>query len=70
MPSTVIANMEYDPGAATLRVVFVSGTVYVYKDVPEAVFLAMKTSGAKGVYLNKHIKGKYRYEKIGPGDKY
>jgi len=64
MPSTVIAHMQYDPAAATLRVEFVSGLIYVYKEVPEAVFLAMKTSGAKGVYLNRHIKGKYLYERI------
>ena len=66
MPSTVIADMQYDPAAGTLRVVFVSGTVYIYKNVPEEVFLAMKTSGAKGVYLNRHIKGKYSYEKLEP----
>jgi hypothetical protein len=64
MPSTVIANMQYDPASATLRVEFVSGLVYLYKEVPEAVFLAMKTSGAKGIYLNRHIKGRYRYERI------
>jgi len=38
--------------------------VYDYKDVPEAVYLAMKSSGSKGIYLNKHIKGHYDFEKV------
>jgi hypothetical protein len=64
MPSSVIAYMHYDKDSSTLRVGFVSGMVYDYKEVPEKVYLAMKTSGSKGTYLNKHIKGKYEFEKI------
>lgn len=56
--------MNYNAEAATLRVTFVSGMVYEYKDVPEEVYVAMKTSGAKGIYLNQHIKGRYAFEKI------
>ncbi|MDB5130519.1 MAG: ATPase protein [Mucilaginibacter sp.] len=64
MPSTVVASMKYDPGKATLRVVFVSGMIYDYKNVPEEEYIRMKTSGSKGIYLNKHIKGKYEFEKV------
>ena len=64
MPSTVIANMRYDDKLHVLRVEFVSGLIYEYKEVPEQVYHEMKTSGAKGIYLNKNIKGKYRFEKI------
>jgi len=56
--------MHYDQETATLRVIFVSGMVYDYKNVPEEVYQAMKTSGSKGTYLNKHIKGHYAYEKV------
>ena len=56
--------MEYDSSRQILKVSFVSGMVYEYKDVPEEVYIAMKTSGAKGIYLNQHIKGKYQFEKI------
>lgn len=38
--------------------------VYDYKNVPEEIYIALKTSGAKGIYLNQNIKGKYKYEKI------
>ena len=64
MPSTVIAHMHYNAETLTLRIVFVSGMVYDYKDVPEEVYKAMKTSGSKGIYLNTHIKGNYKFEKI------
>jgi hypothetical protein len=64
MPSTVISGMSHDAEKNTLRVEFVSGLIYEYLDVPEEIFIAMKTSGAKGIYLNKHIKGKYSFKKI------
>ncbi|HUS00161.1 MAG TPA: KTSC domain-containing protein [Chitinophagaceae bacterium] len=64
MPSTVISSMNYNADTSTLRVTFISGMIYEYKDVPEEVYIAMKTSGAKGIYLNQHIKSKYRFEKI------
>ena len=67
MPSSVVAHMHYDVATKTLRVVFVSGMVYDYKNVPEKVYTAMKTSGSKGIYLNKHIKNHYAFEKIEPG---
>jgi hypothetical protein len=56
--------MHYDRDTATLRIIFVSGLIYDYKNVPEEVYQAMKTSGSKGIYLNKHIKGHYEYEKV------
>lgn len=64
MPSTVVAFMRYNPDTATLRVFFVSGMVYDYKNVPEEEYIRMKTSGSKGTYLNKYIKGKYEFEKV------
>jgi hypothetical protein len=64
MPSSVIATFKYIPGSETLRVVFVSGTVYDYKHVPEKIYNEMKLSGSKGVYLNTHIKGHYTFERI------
>jgi hypothetical protein len=64
MPSTVISSMDYNSEKATLTITFVSGMVYKYKNVPEEVYIAMKTSGAKGIYLNQHIKGKFEFEKV------
>ena len=64
MPSSVVASFNYDASTATLRVTYVSGSVYEYKDVPETVYNDMRASGAKGIFLNQNIKGKYRYEKV------
>lgn len=48
-----------------MRIVYVSGMVYDYKNVPWEVYQAMKTSGSKGTFLNKHIKGNFEFEKVG-----
>jgi hypothetical protein len=64
MPSTVIASMNYDPDTQILSVTYVSGSVYNYKNVPKEEYELMRTSGAKGIYLNKNIKGKYAFEKV------
>ena len=64
MPSSVVARIHYDAGSATLRIIFVSGTVYDYKGVPEEIYREMKASGSKGAYLNQHIKGNYLFEKV------
>jgi hypothetical protein len=64
MPSSVVSSFSYDPASATLRVVFVSGMVYDYLKVPEKVYMAMKASGSKGIFLNTKIKGHYSFKKI------
>jgi len=63
MPSTAIARIKYDAPARVLTVVFVSGMVYKYLNVPQSVYDNFKTSGSKGTYLNKFIKGFYDFEK-------
>lgn len=70
MPSTVIAKIEYLAAQEILRIVFHSGAVYEYLQVPESVYTAMKQYREKGVYLNKFIKGKYSFRKIGGHENY
>lgn len=64
MPSSVISAIRYNSDTATLRIIFVSGMVYDYKNVPEDIYKEMKSSESKGAYLNLHIKGYYTFEKI------
>ena len=64
MPSSVVAAIKYDVNSSTLRVIYVSGSVYDYKKVPEKIFIEMKTASSKGEFLNKHIKPNYEFEKI------
>ena len=64
MPSSVVAGLKYDQGSHTLRVIYVSGVVYDYKNVPEEIYAAMKTAFLKGTFLNKYVKGRYEFEKV------
>ena len=64
MPSSVISFFSYDTAKAVLRVGYVSGRIYDYKEVPEQVYLDMKAAFSKGTFLNEHIKGKYTFQKI------
>jgi hypothetical protein len=64
MPSSVIAHYTYDPEIRVLTVTFVSGLVYQYLEVPGEVYLQMKNSFSKGIFLNKNIKGSYEYRKL------
>ena len=64
MPSSVVAAIRYDASSMTLRVVYVSGSVYDYKKVPEKIYNDMKAAFSKGEFLNKEIKPNYKFEKI------
>jgi hypothetical protein len=64
MPSSVVAAMEYNEPAATLRITYTSGKVDDYKAVPPEVYKEMKEAGSKGTFLNYEIKGKYKYKKV------
>jgi len=64
MPSTVIASMHYDVETHSLKIIFVSGLIYVYQNVPEEIYNQLKTSRSKGIYFNRFIKGHYEFEKV------
>ncbi|WP_212002482.1 KTSC domain-containing protein [Chitinophaga sp. HK235] len=61
MPSSVIRAYYYDGLHAVLRIVFMSGAIYDYEAVPEAIYRAMKNASSKGTYFNKAIKDKFRF---------
>lgn len=67
MPSLVIGSYDYDLISGDLTIRYVSGLVYCYKDVPEKVYKEFRATLVKGRYLNFHIKGKYRYERLDAG---
>jgi hypothetical protein len=64
MPSTAIKSFHYNAAQSTLRVIFISGMIYDYKDVPEKVYQAMKAAQSKGAYLNQYIKNNYEFIKV------
>ncbi len=64
MPSSVVAAYKYFEEIKTLRINYVSGRIYDYKNVPEKIYKALKTATSKGSYLNRNIKGKYAFEQV------
>ncbi len=64
MPSSVIANIEYDDSRQQLFIHFLSGTLYVYYDVPKKVFQSFRSAISKGKYFNRYIKGIYSFQEL------
>ncbi|QXU43329.1 KTSC domain-containing protein [Pedobacter sp. D749] len=65
MPSSVIKYFSYDKATETLKIIFVTGMVYLYKNVPGKIYKMLKVSGSKGRYFNSNIKDKYKFQKLG-----
>jgi hypothetical protein len=65
MPSTVIRSFDYDDAKRELTVVFRSGRRYVYLDVPNATFCAMRSAFSKGDFFNTHIRDQFQFVRAG-----
>lgn len=61
--SSNISSIGYE--GTTLYVRFHSGGLYAYYDVPIAEYNGLMAASSHGSYLANHIKGKYRYQRIG-----
>jgi hypothetical protein len=59
--STTLATIAYDAAEQTLWLEFRSGAVYVYSSVPSDVHQALLLADSKGVYFNRHIRGRFPY---------
>ncbi|SHN73563.1 KTSC domain-containing protein [Bradyrhizobium erythrophlei] len=62
--STNIAEVGYDPNSRTLEVLFNSGAVYQYFDVPQQIYNDLMQAPSKGGFVNANVKGHYRYARI------
>jgi hypothetical protein len=67
MPSAVIAAYDYDAATETLTIRYHSGKMYNYLLVSEKVFKEMRSTMVKGIWFNRHIKGRYPFEEVTPG---
>jgi hypothetical protein len=63
MPSTVIRAFSYDAQRHELLVEFRSRRRYVYRQVPEETFAAMKAAFSKGAYFNRHIRDRFTFSR-------
>ncbi len=60
LPSRLISRIVYHDSKRTLRVVFRSGTTYVYHDVPLEAYEALKSAPSPGRHYNREVRGRYR----------
>ena len=64
MPSSVIRAFTYDASRHELLIAFQSGRRYVYQEVPEGTYTAMRAAFAKGEFFNSEIRGRFRYVRV------
>ena len=64
MPSTVISAFDYEPDECRLTVLFTSGRVYVYDDVPADVADDFDRAVSKGAFFNRFIRDRYSYHEV------
>jgi hypothetical protein len=64
MPSSVIANFEYNPELAQLTVTFVTGRIYNYFLVPVDCADRFANAQSKGHFFNKFIRDKFPCREI------
>ncbi len=64
MPSTAIANIEYDQTRERLTVTFVTGRIYEYVDVPSEVAASFQSAFSKGAFFNSYIRDRYDFREL------
>lgn len=65
MPSSVIHSYRYLRNRRALEIVFASRRRYIYRDVPEEIYAAMKAAHSKGEFFNQHVRDRFSFERIG-----
>ena len=58
--SSVLSAVEYNPNLRAMKIKFTSGSVYIYRDIEEELYMELIRSDYKGQYFNKYIKPKYK----------
>lgn len=66
MPSTAVANIEYDQSRGRLIVTFVTGRIYEYVDVPSEVAASFQSAFSKGTFFNSYIRDRYDFRELTP----
>ncbi len=64
MPSTAIANIEYNGQRERLTVTFLTGRIYEYVDVPCEVAASFKSAPSKGTFFNSYIRDRYDFREM------
>ncbi len=59
-----IAIVGFDEENSMLEVAFRSGSVYLYKDVPQDKYQAFMKAESHGSFFRQEIRDQYLYEKL------
>ena len=62
--STDIAIIGYEKDTKNLELAFRTGSVYQYREVPEAIYQNLMSSPSHGIYFRDHIRDKFVSQKI------
>jgi hypothetical protein len=67
MPSTAIRDLRYDEAEQQLLVRFLSApeVTYAYLGVPPETYAALRRARAKGSFVNRTIKPRFRCIRLG-----
>jgi hypothetical protein len=65
MPSSAIADIEYDSERERLTVTFVTGRIYEYVDVPSEVAASFRSAFAKGTFFS-YVRDRYDFRELTP----
>lgn len=63
MNSSMILDAQWEDGVLTI--IFNTGAIYAYYDVPKEVYDELLAAPSAGRYLNENVKGVYEYERVG-----
>ena len=61
--SSFIKHISWDSDFLNLAVLFNTGTVWIYYNVPENIYKALITAKSVGAYFNKNIRDVYASER-------
>lgn len=64
MPSSVVNKYIYFPETEVLRVIYQSGAVYDYLNVPFEISEKFREARSKGQFLNLVIKTRFSYKRV------
>ena len=64
MPSTVIRRFDYDSGEQALDIIFTTGRIYRYRDVPPEVVERFRAAFSKGRFFNARIRDGYEFTEL------
>jgi hypothetical protein len=68
MPSSVVRRFAYDAASKQLRIVFTSGSIYVYEGVPHEVYDGLRSAASRGRYYNAAIRNQFPCRRDGTDD--